>query len=346
MEENNNENNNLEEVQTNNIEVPNDNLNVTPTNDSSMNNENKITDDIEILELNEEEHKTKEPETEKHKNIFDIGKENKIIFLILIGILIFAFMLPTITSWFSKNSIFTYTDKMEEIKNNQTVDGMLEIGNEEGSITAKNIRFYNFTKKTNNQISVVYLPESGINNVNEKNIFIELYNKGKNVIYRTQFTTSAKLERKVQGIYTLNVNETIYKEAIYGKIVILKDDDFKNSNDTLVCTNITKENDYEIENKVTYNFSNMGLKSYVVSRRVINTVDSELNEEYSFFKKEEEIIEKTNVSDLTYDNDKVQYTIDLQTLDTKNSGYTLLYEKGSLKRQISLSEETKGWSCK
>lgn len=311
--------------------------------------EQKQEQDVEILDLNEEP-KTEfiEPQAEetphKRKSLLDLGKENKIILLILIGIVIFAFMLPTITSWFSKNSIFTYTGNMEEIKNTDTIDGMLEIGTEKGTITAKNIRFYNFTKKTNNQITVVYLPESGINDVKDKNIFIELYNKNKNVVYRTQFLSDKKLERKVQGVYTLNVNNTLYKEAVYGKIVVITEKEFAKGSETLACTIINKENEYEIENKITYNFSNQGLTSYVVSRKINNSDTEEISS--NIFEKEEAIINKTNISDLVVDNDKIQYTIDLQNFDSKNSGYTTLYTKGSLKRQVSLSEEEQGWSCK
>lgn len=310
------------------------------------------TEEVEIFDLNEENNNvnekniSNEERPNKRKTLLDLGKENKIILLILIGIVIFAFMLPTITSWFSRNSIFTYTDKMEDIKNTDTINGMLEINSEKGSITARNIKFYNFVKKTNNEITVVYLPETGINNVKDKNIFIELYNKSKNLIYRTQFLSEKKLERKVQGTYKINVNETLYKEASYGKIVVIDDKEFSKENETLACTLINKENDIEIENKITYSFSSQGLTKYVVIKKITNPVETDNDNLTSPFEKEQEMINKTNVADLTYDFDKIQYTIDLLNFNSNNSNYETLYTKGSLKRQITLSEQAKGWSCK
>ena len=44
---------------------------------------------------------------------------------------------------------------------------MLEIGKEKGYITAKNVKFYNPRKTTDNQISITYLPLTGIKNIDD-----------------------------------------------------------------------------------------------------------------------------------------------------------------------------------
>ena len=324
---------------------------------SEINNtetQNKI-ENIEVLDFDEKK--------EKIENTIEQRKENRLLIIIIVLIIIFVLLLPKITSLFSKKSIFTYTDKVDDIVNNKTVDGMLEINQNVGTITAKNIRFYNPLKRTNNEISIVFLPENSIKNVNDLNIYIELYNDSKTIIYRTKFIQKDKLERKVQGTYSLNVNENIYKEAKYLKITIIKEEDFKKSNEALICTNKFTENSYEIVYKNTYNFSQKGLINYQIDKKIIekniendgtelpneeeleNKNKETLNKYINEFKKEKEQIEKTDVKDLTSDETSINYTIDLLKTNLGKSDYKFLYNLGSVKKQIKFDEEKNGWVC-
>lgn len=304
--------------------------------------ENTNIDGIEIVDL--------ESSNDKVVNTLEQRKEFKIAIFIGIGVLLFALLLPKITSIFTKDSIFTYTDEVNEIVNNKTVDGMLIIGKEEGSITAKKVKFYNPLKRTNNQISVTYLPDTVIKDVDGLNLYVEIYNSNKNLISRVKFTNIEKLERKVQGNYKIDMNETIYKEAEYLKVTIIKDEEFSNITDTLTCIYENIEGNAKVYYKRIYNFTNNGLLSYTVSKSVskidVNNVDNTIIEKYTkLFSTENDVLKKTNIDGINLTDNSIEYTVNLSTLELNNSSYKKLYEQGSIKRQIELSEENLKWMC-
>ena len=80
--------------------------------------------EIEVLDLDKKD--------EKIVNTLEFRKENRLLLLIVISLIIFVILLPTITSWIDKKSIFSYNKQVQEIVNNKTVDGMLEMDKEEG----------------------------------------------------------------------------------------------------------------------------------------------------------------------------------------------------------------------
>ena len=276
-------------------------------------------------------------------------KENRTIILILIIILVFALALPKVTSWFKKSSIFSYTDTVNDVVNDKTVDGMLQIGKEEGSITAKNVKFYNFKKGSNSSISVVYLPETAIKDVDKSNIYIELYNSKKTIIYRTKFTSTTKLERKVQRTFNFKVLEDTYKDAKYAKITVIKEQEWGTPNKNLVCTKEATKSGYTLTEKITYNFSDLGLINYKVSKRSIkNQEDTDTQVENPFSKdieKESKMIDKTNIKDLNSDESSIEYSVDLANLELGTSGYTPLHAHGNIYRTVRLEELYNGWVC-
>ncbi|MCI8330642.1 MAG: hypothetical protein HFE04_00915 [Bacilli bacterium] len=298
--------------------------------------EPKTIDGIEVLDL--EEKKPKISQEEK--------KENRTIIIILVVILLFALALPKITSWFKHSSIFSYTETVNEIIENKTVDGMLEIGKEEGSITAKKIKFYNFKKRTNNEISVVYLPETEVKEVNKYNIYIELYNSKKAIIYRTKFQSDTKLERKVPKSYNFKVLEDTYKDAKYAKVIIIKEEEWGKATNSLACTKQTTQGEYTLKEKVTYNFSELGLLNYKVSKKV--EIESDTEEKNPFTKQietESKMIDKTNVKDLSSNENSIEYTIELETFNAEKSNYEPLHTHGSIYRNVKLEEAYNGWVC-
>lgn len=319
------------------MKIPNF-LKKKPKNNETYTQEPKTIDGVEVLDLEENKPKPKITEEEK--------KENRTIIIILAVILLFAFALPKITSWFKHSSIFSYTDTVNEIVENKTIDGMLQIGKEEGSITAKNIKFYNFKKRSNNEISVVYLPETGIKDVNKENIYVELYNSNKTIIYRIKFVSDTKLERKVPGTYSFKVLEDTYKDAKYAKVTIIKENEWGNATSTLACTKKTSQGNFTLTEKVTYNFSKLGLLNYKVSKKVETEVDGEETNPFTRqIESESRMIDKTNVNDLISDETSIEYTINLDDFDAGKSGYTTLHTHGSIYRNVRLEETYNGWVC-
>lgn len=308
------------------------------------NKSNKNTDDIEIVNLDSDE---------KIENTLEQRKEFRISILIGVIAVVFVFLLPTITSLFNKDSIFSYSDNVNEIINSETIDGMLEINKEKGYITANKIKFYNPRKTTNNQVSVTYLPMNKISNLNSLNLYIEIYNSNKELIARTKFNDKSQLERKVQGLYKMNLNETLYKEAKYFKVVIIDDKEFSNINDNLICKYNFSDSNVNITYERIYNFTNNGLISYkeikevkkINNDEVQETDNTTLQKYLDIFNNENEELKKTNIQDLTLSESALEYTIVLNEFEKNKSNYQKLYEQGSIKRQIELSDESLNWVC-
>lgn len=283
---------------------------------NNLNNQNTLmpSEEIEILDFDEEEKKDK--------------KENKIIIIIIFILLLALLSIPFITNVFKKGVLTS--SSISDVKTNKTIDGLLEIGKEEGYIIINKIRFYNFTKRNNNIITVVYLPETTIKNASEENLFIELYNSKKSVIYRAKFDINQKLQRKERGIFQISLNNNLYSESSYGKVVSLSEKDFALIDNSLICT---KEDN--ITTTVTYEFSTNGLVSYRVLK--------EANEgnAYSFDEEARELL-RNNVLDVVYDEVSLSYKVNL----IDNSDDSTLYKLSSTYRQVKLDAEGLGWGCK
>ena len=299
-----------------------------------------INEDIEIVDL----------DSDKVVNTLEERKELRTAILIGVIILIFILLLPKLVSIFSKDSIFSYTDKVNEVVNSETIDGMLEIGKEKGYITAKNVKFYNPRKTTDNQISITYLPLTGIKNIDDLNVYIEIYNSNKEIVSRVKFSNIDKLERKVQGNYKIDINETIYKEAKYFKATIIKASEFDKINDTLTCKYSFTHNNIKVDYERKYNFTKSGLLSYSINKTITKLDETSLDnttlEEYKkLFTTENENLKKTNIEDITLTDSSINYTVNLSTLKLGKSSYKKIYEQGSINRQIELSEAKMNWMC-
>lgn len=290
---------------------------------------------IEILDLDSNSITKEEKKEAKKAGISSI--------IILLPILLVAFYLPELSKLINKTPTQdVVTVPKKNIEYYETQDGLLEINNEKGHIIAKNIRFYSFTKKTGNIISNVYLPDKSIDDASKLNVYIELYNSKRVVIYRTKFNPGTKLNRKVQSLYEINLSDELYKEVVYAGINILETKDFNDLNDILVCTYKTTENNYNLVTKVTYNFSSNGLSNYEVSKESIKLKEDEIYSYKDEFEKEAELL-TGKVTDLTFDENSLKYKLDL--VSYTDSEVKPLYSLATTKREIKLKEENSKWSC-
>ena len=280
-------------------------------------------------------------------NPLERKRERRVLIIIILVLLTFAISLPTITKLFKRDNS---TSKIDESNKNikyykTTEDGLLEIGKEEGNITVNNIKFYNFIKRTNNTLTLVYLPEDEIKNVNDLNIYIELYNSNKVPVYRTMFTSSNVLERKLQKTYTLNLPNDIYKEAYYAKVTILESKNLTDLTDILVCTKTETDGTVNFSYKVTYNFSKNGLTNYIIENTISTISGTDIPSDYeNTNKKEAELVTSMGAEELVYNENSIKYKIDLTKIKVSEvkEDYTL----GTTKKSVKLGEENSNWSCK
>ncbi len=307
----------------------------------------KPEEDIEILDFSDDLEIIDLGDSTPIENPLERKKERRVLIIIILVLLIFSLLLPSITKLFkSSNSTSKVDDSNKNIKYYKTTEeGMLEIGKEEGNITVNNIKFYNFIKRSNNILTLVYLPEDEIKNVNDLNIYIELYNSNKTVIYRTMFTSEGTLERKLQKTYTLTLPSEIYKESVYAKATILESKNLTDLTDILVCTKSDTDGVVNYTYKVTYNFSKNGLSNYIVENTISAISGEDIPSDYeNTNKKEAELVTSMGVEDLVYDESSIKYKVNL--INSKVSEVKKDYTLGTTKKSVKLEEETNNWSCK
>ncbi len=304
-------------------------------------NTSENTDDIEILDFGVEEEDPKASLASK--------KENIIIIIILLTILLIAvFLVPKVYTLLSSGRGFVLTNDSSDIDDKHSINGFLEIGKDEGYIIAKKIQFYSFIKKENNVLSYKLMAETGLKDVKGYNIYIELYNSKKNVIYRTKFDNYDTLNRKTIERVNLSLNENIYGEATYAKLVILNDKNFEVMDKDMTCSFSDVNDMYTLNSTYTYSFSTNGLVSYKVTRKLIpnpdyltniNTTDP--NNPLLIIGREGESLSKIGIDTLEYSDTDINYSVNLLKNSVDGEKYTL----GNTYRQIKLESEKDNWRC-
>ena len=310
-------------------------------NNSENENNNQVPKDgeqIEILDLDSHlEETTEESLTSKKENYI-------IIVIVIIVALVAIFVVPRLYSMLNGKNQYIYSNTSKDINDAHSIEGYLEIGKDEGYITAKRIQFYSFMKKDNNVLSFKVMAETGVNDIPSYNIYVELFNSKKNVIYRTKFDQYESLDRKTIERVNITLNENLYGEATYAKIVILEESNFALLDNNLNCTYSEVNDYYTINGNVVYNFSTNGLVGYKVTKRMI--VNPDYNgtlptDPSKMFSKEGESLSALGLAALEYTDEDITYTVDLKKDVIEGDSYKL----GTTYRQIKLEREKDKWRC-
>lgn len=282
---------------------------------------------IEILSLEDEK---------KIENTLETRKSNRVLLAVLVLIIGFAFFLPDITKYV--NTLINGEHIIEE-------SSLIKIGNIEEYMNVKGIKFTNFMKKTDNTISFTYKPSATIRDVSKYNIYIELYNNANNLIYREKFTKEETLKNGDVVSYYVTLDEKLYDMITYAKAIQIKE--FNGDEEIVTCVYTQKENNVELNEEIKYSFIGDALTSYSVNKQLNNSNNEDIstNNLYLNLKSEYANVDNTNVETIVFDNNNLSYVIDLNTIDLKESDYSLLYELGTTKKTIQTIEENKSWSC-
>lgn len=277
----------------------------------------------------------------------------KVIIICLLLIVIFVLLLPTITSIFDKSSPENYTNTVNNNSSNNLVNGFIQIDRNDSNMTVNDVRFYNFTKRSNNTISYNYKAEKAIKNTPSLKLYIEIYNRSETIIYREMFNPSLEIEKGPVLSSTIMLDPNLYKEAYYVKVVEITTDDAIITN-SITCEKQFIDGLFNVDYRIKYNFGENALLSYEVTRNVtiseqeegVETTEEVNLEKYNdLFYQEEADISNTNVTDYFREDNYLQYTIDLRTIDLQDSNYKLLYNIGTVERTVKVIEEANGWSC-
>lgn len=313
--------------------------------------EKSKNNNIEFVDLNTNA-------TEEITNTLEKRINYKVIIISLLLVIIFVVLLPTITSIFDSSSPENYKNTVNSNSDNDLVNGYIQIDRNKGNMTVKDVRFYNFAKRSNNTISYNYKAEEVISNTLSLQLYIEIYNRSETIIYREMFNPSSEIEKGPVLSANIVLNPNIYKEAYYVKIVEITTKDAIITN-SLICKKEFTDGIFKLNYNIRYNFGENALLSYEVTKQATiiepetdeeiseNTEDTRETDKYNdIFFKEEADVSNTNATDYNREDNYLNYTIDLRTIDLQDSDYELLYNIGTVERTIKIIEESNGWSCK
>ena len=226
------------------------------------------------------------------------------------------------------------------------VGGYLLIGNSETNMTLDNIKFYNFKKSDNTSLTYSYVSSEKYSDASTLNLYIEVYDADKNLLYRTKFVPEEVVEKDTVSTKPIKLENDVYDSMFYA--LIKKIDSQANKESTkLTCTLEDEDSDVTVKYVNIYNFSNGELSSYEVSKKVTTKpVENSEEKDYSNnkfvkeLKSENEEVSKEFTT--TYDTYSLEYKVDYSK---EIISFIPLYTKGTTTIRIKNKEQLKKWKC-
>ena len=257
---------------------------------------------------------------------------NLILYILLILMVLFVLNIDTIIKYYD-NYVNTGSLKGNTTENNtdNLVEGYVLINDSTGSIKLDSINFYNFRKSGDINLTFNYVSSLDYNNVSILDMYVEIYNSNKELLYKELFNLNNGIEKDSVRVYTIALDNYVYTNAYYALIKKYTEEE-KNTKSSITCT---LDNDDALY-KIVYNFENNGLVNYSVNKDLKSDNDAyktELDNEYNSV---------SNYFTATYENNNLNYIVDLKNY---NKEFNPLYELGTVSKVIEVKEELKKWNC-
>ncbi|MEG0799034.1 MAG: hypothetical protein RR228_00895 [Bacilli bacterium] len=305
---------------------------------------------------NEKEHDDTLKNNKDNIEVVDLGtskkkvnkKSNIIIIIILLIIILFIVFLPYINKLIKGDNNYHYnTGETTEKDSENLVDGLIPL-NVISYMKVQKIKFYNFNNKVANKIDFSIISQENKESVNNLNIYLELYNSKKKMIYRTKFLSDKKLERGILERGELVVSNNVFKKSVYAKVVEDKKEEVLKEN-FITCRKETVNKALKISETNVYNFYGKYLVSYNYTKSISSDdiKSAEYLEGISNIKELYDDISKSNIvlqGDVKEDN-KINFIVDLNTYEAKDSKYKVMYGKNDTINLVNEVETESGWKC-
>ena len=266
-------------------------------------------------------------------------KTSSIVMIILVAILIlFVLNMDKIIEIFDNfTSNGSISNKTNNDKKNNLVNGYILIGDSTSGTEIDKIKFYNF-KKREEDSTIIYNYESSskYSDTSSLNLYIEIYNSDKEILYREQFNVEGGVEKDSVENKSIVVTSDVLESAYYA--LVKKDSGSTNNVTTLTCKYNSTDGESTLNYNIIYTFKNDGLTKYIVNKQIFN-YDSSSG---SYKALETEYNSASEKISAIFQSGSLNYTVDF---DKDLNGFTPLYEKGSLSTIIKNKEKLKGWVC-
>ena len=266
-------------------------------------------------------------------------KKTSSIIVIVFVILLIAFVLniDKVIEYYEQYMSTGTLINNNSASNNNLINGFLQIDDSSTNIKVSDIRFYNFRKSNNNAITFNYESSTKYNESSNLNIYIELYNSNKELLYKELFNTENIIEKDTVRIYTMMLDSYVYQNAFYGLVKVYTEEE-KNSKSTLICKFEETTDGVTAKYQITYNFINDSLTSYDVNKTIEN--NNLLNQYYIDLSSEN--TEVSNYVTTNFSPLGLSYSVDLTN---KIEEFIPLYNENTTPVVIKNKEILKKWNC-
>ena len=241
------------------------------------------------------------------------------LFIVIILLILFILNVDTVVEMYDNFRTSGSLTANNNSSDNLT-DGYIQINESTSSKKEKDITFKYFRKAEDDTITLNYESASSYTSSDNLNIYIELYNASKNLLYKELFKTEGKIEKNTLTQYSIKLPTDIFNEVTYAQVktvaaVLPKE---------LVCKKT--DDNYEYQNKFTLN------DDALVSYEIIKIERSETANLESEFKSMDPSL------NATYENKVLKYSVDLDNTTIKP-----LYSKGV--SSFYITSKNADWKC-
>ncbi len=265
------------------------------------------------------------------------------ILIVIVLLLVVALMYAEeIMQFVETNIIATNPTGVDDGNGDNLIDGFILLDDVTGSIKVNSIKFYNF-KKNNEKFSIGLNYESDVeyDDVSKENLYIEIYDSNKVLLYKHLFDVKEKISRNIVRTYSVELDADVYESAFYALVKTYSDAELSKITN-LTCKYRASNEGYNELYKHIFTFKNDMLINYSVDRKVeVSATSTSSTVAINNIKQEYDALVNANLP-ATYTEGNLVYSIDLENL---NADYIPLYKKGTSMLSVKNKEVFKKWEC-
>lgn len=255
-------------------------------------------------------------------NTKKVSTSNVGVFIIVILLILFIFNVDKLASLYDKYMVSSSLTTNNNSSDNLS-SGYIQIGEASSSKKVNDITFNNFKKTGNNLITFNYNSAYSYEVGQSLGIYIELYDSSKQLLYRTSFMPTVKIDKDTTIQHEISLpSDKLYSGSYYANVAVLSNESTK----TLVCTS-TKDN-FNYRNE--YTFSNDMLTSYEISKEYTGQEEDKTLET--------EFTSLDSSYNATYQNNVLKYTVNANMSEAE-------YTNGVSSYFVKSGQEAKEWKC-
>lgn len=286
------------------------------------------------------------PTVEEEQVVLDNSQKksgSNFILIVLVLLLIVGLMYAEEIMQFVENNIIASDPTgVGDGNGDSLVGGYLLLNDVNGNMTVRTIKFYNLKKNSSNfTIGLNYESDTEFKNVSEENIYIEVYNPNKELLYKHLFNVEEKVAKNVVRTYSFELDADVFEDAYYALVKTYSDAELAKITNLSCQYRVSNEGFNELY-KHYFTFKGDMLVSYSVNKKVdVSATSTSSTIAMNNIKQEYDALVEANLP-ATYSEGNLVYNIDLENLE---ADYIPLYKEGTSTLSVKNKEVFKKWEC-